>query len=307
MTKKNPILLHATLILGLSSLFKKKKSDRRNYSLGLQSAEDIQVHVHKTEFDKAESKLKDQSLNDCTQIIDHLALSLEEPTLLAWNEATKSDFSKLSLGVFYLHKAWIARSHQFANTVSENDAVSFHDYLELCETVFDTISENATCLAELNSRKIRLYMGLGNEELAAECFKTVSEANPELIWPYIHYAEIIQPKWGGSFEVVEKFYKNLPDDFLIHSIVELKLIHDSILMEDNYFEKFNTNILTFANQKLTEIDEKLDHHVPDSIHKYILFNYMVAVCAHYSEKLLGAKYQKLMGDNFTLYPNGVLK
>lgn len=294
------------IIIGLRYFLKKKKTYRRDYSLGLKVAEEVQNLVKNKSYDKIEEIVKNQNINDITQIIDHLALSLKENELLNWNELKKSDLSKLTLGVFYLHLAWIARSHKLAKNVSSKKAEDFYDYLQLCELTFESISTNSLYEPELESRKIRLYMSLGDDSIASEYFHNISKKHPDFIWPFIHYSELVQPKWGGNIETLEKFYENLPDNFLIHSIVELKLILDSTIMNDNYFKKYNNNINDFAQKKVIRIDAELNSGNINSIHKYILYNYMESVTENVKLKDLRKKYQKLMDNNYTIYPYGLL-
>ncbi|MBO9703484.1 MAG: hypothetical protein J7604_24970 [Sporocytophaga sp.] len=295
-----------SIIIGLRYFFKKKKGYRRQYSLGLIAAEEVQKLIKNKAYSEAEKKIQNQSLNDITQIIDHLSLSLNEDELLKWDESENSDISKLTLGVFYLHLAWITRSHKLAKDVSQKDAEGFYDYLDLCEKTFESISADSFYRPELESRNIRLYMSLGDNSIASYFFDTVTKKHPDFIWPYIHYAELIQPKWGGAIEDLERFYESLPDNFLIRSIVELKLILDSNIMSDNYFVKYNNNINEFARQKVIKIDAELNLNSVSSIHKYILYNYMVAISEDLKLNDLSKKYQKLVDGKYTIYPYGLV-
>lgn len=296
----------AIIVFCIKAYLKKNKSYRREYSLGLKIAEEIQALVLKDSFNKAEDLLKNQEANDITQIIDHLALSVKKEQLLAWEASENSDFSKLTLGVFYLHEAWIVRSHKLADEVSDDKAESFFDYLNLSETTLDLIPENSICNAEVNSRRVRLYMSLSDKETATEYFKKSSQNHPDLIFSYIHYAELIQPKWGGTIEEVEIFYESLPNKFLVKSIVQLKLILDAIVIDDNYFTKYNEDLNDFAIQKVLEIDEKLASINLTSIHRFVLFNYMEAISNNLGRKDIRKKYVSLMEGNYTIYPYGLI-
>lgn len=296
-----------SISLVIRYFFKKKKGDRREYSLGLKAAQEVQVLIKNKDYNAAEKKVENQKLNDITQIIDHLSLSLKEDELLKWEELKKNDLSKLTLGVFYLHLAWITRSHKLAKNISQKQTQGFYDYLQLCETFFESISTDSFYGPEVMSRKIRLYMSLGNDFLATQYFNKLSENQPSFIWPYIHYSELIQPKWGGTIKDLEDFYQNLPSDFLIHSIVELKLILDSTIMSDNYFRKYCKDINEFAREKVLKIDSQFNFNQVNSIHKYILFNYMAVLSQDLGIRDLKEKYEKLMDNNYTIYPYGLLK
>lgn len=303
-------IISVFVVAGLYAVFfpnnKNNKKYRREYSLGLKIAQEIQTLIRNNNYSEVEQKVRNQNINDITQIIDHLALSLQEDELLQWNNSQQSDLSKLTLGVYYLHFAWIERSHKLAKDVSTKQAMGFYDYLKSCRETFETISTDSFYNPELESRKIRLYMSAGNSTLAKNCFHNLAENQPDFVWPFIHYAEIIQPKWGGTIEQVEQFYENLPNNFLIHSIAELKLILDAIIMGDNYFSKYNTDINAFAREKVLQIDTEYDNIEINSIHRYILYNYMAAVSEAVKLRKIKLKYEKLMNGKYTIYPYGLL-
>lgn len=294
------------VVVGAWLVLRKKDDNRRDYSLGLPIAKEIQSLIKKKKYDLAEQKVKKQNLNDITQIVDHLALSLNEKEILKWNETSNNDFSVLALGTFYLHSAWIARSHAQGEDVSEKRAAQFFEYLQLSDNTFEKIPDNSFFQPELCARRIRLYMSFSDEELATENFKKISTEHPELIWPYIHYAEMIQPKWGGEISKIERFVDELPQDFLIQSIVQLKLIFDSIVIEDNYFKAQNNSIDTYAKEKLLAIDETLNSTEISSIHKFILYNYMEQTADCLNLKKLKSKYRKMAKDHYTIYPYGLV-
>lgn len=294
-------------IIGYLIYQKKKQGNRRDYSLGLKAAQEIQQLVRNKEFDRAESEFSKQDLNDISQIVDHLSLSMEENELKTWKESMNSDLSSLCLGVFYLHMAWIERSHKLAKNVSDKGVEGFFHYLTLCEDTFEYISEDSEWKPELDSRLIRLYMSTGDMDLAIDTFHRVNQQHPDFIWPYLRYAELIQPKWDGTIENVMAFYDSLPDDFLIHSLVELKLINDSIVIEENYFSKYTSDITEFASKKIAEIDNALNSIELQSIHKWMLYNYLQVVAFEVNNKRLRNKYTKLKGDHETIYPYGLVK
>ena len=146
-------------------------------------------------------------------------------------------------------------------------------------------------------------MSYGNNETAGEYFKEISKNQPNFIWPFIHYAELIQPKWGSDIKDLEGFYENLPDNFLIQSIVETKLILDSMIMDENYFSKYSADIKGFAKEKVLAIDAELNTENTDSIHKYILYNYLYFFADALENKKLSKRYEHRLSEylSSTLY------
>ena len=124
------VIIAGFVLIIIYSKFK-KKSYRRDYSLGLPAAQKAQQLIKGNQFNEVEELVKQQSLNDITQIVDHLALSLEEDQITGWQEQQESDLSHLVLGVYYLHMAWITRSHKLASEVSSKSAQGFFEFLEL--------------------------------------------------------------------------------------------------------------------------------------------------------------------------------
>lgn len=301
-------LLVVVLIVVVFVLRKKKSKTlyRRDYSLGLGIAKEVENLIKKGTYTEVESKVGSQSLNDISQIVDHLALSLTEEEILQWKESQKSDFSNLVLGTFYLHMAWIIRSHGLAANVTNNQAMGFFEHLDLSQETFNKISKDSKYNSEVESRKIRLYMSLGDNESASTTFFKLSKDQPEFLWPFIHYAELIQPKWGGSVDDIEKLYESLPDNLLVRSIVILKLVLDATTMDDNYFAKYNADINAFASEKLTQFDTEYDKQGIDSVHRFVFYNYMAAVADKTKSSKLQKKYVGLMKGNYTIYPYGLV-
>lgn len=87
-------------------------------------------------------------------------------------------------------------------------------------------------------------------------------------------------------------------------MVRLKLVSDSMLLEDNYFDDRTENIREFALESIRAIDEALESQNPASIHRYVLYNYMEAVAGTLNEKELRKKYISLVDGNQTIYPYG---
>lgn len=303
------LLLLAVLALGGFYFFKRKnknKTFKKDYHFGLPSAIQAGKALQAKKYDEVNQILASAELNDRSQIVDHLALSSDEKELQAWMEASNNDESKLILGTYYLHQAWVARSHAYAENVSEANANRFFELLQQSQFMFERMDDSETYEAEQWSRRIRLNMSQEEPEFARDLFESVSQKYPTLVWPYIHYAELIQPKWVGSVEEVEAFYAQLPSDFLIHSIIELKLLVDGLQMGENYFSKQNEDLMALAGQRLVEIDAAINSQRLDSVHKYILFGYMERLSDSVGNPALREKYLKRIQTNFALYPYGLM-
>jgi tetratricopeptide (TPR) repeat protein len=168
-----------------------------------------------------------------------------------------------------------------------------------------SINKNSPFIEEANSRLVRHYMGEGNLEKSKEYFKKTIALNNENIWVYIHYSEVIQPKWGGNLKDIKDLLNNLPKRKLIKQIISLKLALDSYISNENYFGGTMEELDNIANQLLVEIDRQVTKSPPISIHRYIVYNYLFALAEELKNNPLQFKNYQKMNEFFTLYPYGI--
>lgn len=295
-----------TVIYLIKVIFTGNKNNGPIYSLGLQEAETIRELIDSKQYSEAERQIKNLSSDNLTQTVDHIALSMEEPVFLEWQSLTKEkDIAALFKGVFYNHEAWKARTHGYAKDVSQKGIEGFFYYQEKATSCLESISEGFQLIGEVYSRMIRVSLGNGNDDAVESYFNKATAINPEMIWPYIHYSEAIQPKWGGSLEAIDRLMNNLPDRVLTQQIVELKLRLDSFIASENYFSGSMHELKEITKTRLVAIDESIKKNPPKSIHRYILHNYMMSLSGEVNKFTLKKHYKTLMNGYYTLYPFGV--
>ena len=262
-------------------------------------------YLNTKNYTKAENAIQQLNPDDFTATLDAIGLKVATDSLKKWEEnTTNPELVQLGLGVHYLHKAWIARSHEYASNVSQKKAENFYDLLAIAEDYFSLISKESPYAMEKYSRMIRLTMSQdGYTSEATTYFDLAAENNKDFFYPYIHLAEVLQPKWGGNQQLITDFINTLPDHFLIKNTVKLKLLLDSYICSENYFE----GDLEYTTHKiLYEIDSKIDKEQINSIHKYMLYNYMKELASMLNKKKLVNKYKKASKNYPTLYPYGVI-
>lgn len=284
----------------------KIKKENEYYSFGLISALNTKKLIIKNKYHEAETLIKSLNSDDLTQVLDYIALSSNETVLLNWlNESKNPNIPNLFLGVFYNHQAWRARTHSWAKDVSEERILSFIEYQKKSINNFLSIEKNSPFIEETNSRLVRHYMGEGSLKKSKEHFKKTIALNNENIWVYIHYCEVIQPKWGGNLKDIKDLLNNLPKRKLIKQIVSLKLALDSYISNENYFGGTMDELDNIANQLLVEIDKQVTESPPRSIHRYIVYNYLFALAEELKNNPLQFKNYQKMNEFFTLYPYGI--
>jgi len=236
-------------------------------------------------------------------------LTLSENQLKNYYEnSNKNSLSSLVLGAWYLHKAWKVRSNKVASELSTKQFESYIENLRLSGPLLQASVNESWLSPEAHSRLIRVNMGLGYSDAIEEHYRASIKENPDHLWTYIHYAEAIQPKWGGSVEQVQNFIGSLPSNYLIRTTLRLKLVYDSYLSSDeNYFNLSDDpeEVNKFVVDVATAIDNEIDANPPDSIQIFVLYGYMYLM-TQFIDKTTQRKYKKLIGNNYSLYPFGIM-
>lgn len=279
-----------------------------DYSFGVSEAKNARDLLKQEKYDELEKLILSLKPEILTLTIDYLTLTNETPVFSTWLEKSKSkDVAKLCLGVHYLHKAWISRSHAAGDDVSEEKANEFFEYQELSLEQLSSIHDNLKLYEEINSRSIRLAMGMENYDLIPEYFVNAISKDNSMLWPYLHYCEAIEPKWGGELEMISDLLKNLPKISIIQYVVELKLVLDSLKMDENYFGGTMEELNKKAKTLITKIDTEIELRPINSINKYIVYGYIYLIANYIENKELEKKYVELLNGNYTLYPFGIQK
>jgi hypothetical protein len=293
----------------IRKLFKTLRAPSINYAFGRKDIEVISLFISNKKYEQAETMLSHFNSDDLTQAIDHVALTLSEKQLKNYYEnSNKNSLSSLVLGAWYLHKAWKVRSSKVASELSTKQFESYIENLRLSGPLLQASVNESWLSPEAHSRLIRVNMGLGYSDAIEEHYRASIKENPEHLWTYIHYAEAIQPKWGGSAEQVQNFIGSLPSNYLIRTTLRLKLVYDSYLSSDeNYFNLSDDpeEVNKFVVDVATAIDNEIDANPPDSIQIFVLYGYMYLM-TQFIDKTTQRKYKKLIGNNYSLYPFGIM-
>jgi hypothetical protein len=294
----------------IRKLFKTLRAPAINYAFGRKDIEVISLFISNKKYEQAETMLSNFNSDDLTQAIDHLAVTLSEKQLKNYSEnSNKNALSSLVLGAWYLHNAWKVRTNKVASELSTKQFESYVENLRSSGPLLQAASSESWLASEAHSRLIRVNMGLGYLDEVEAHYRVSIKENPKHLWTYIHYAEAIQPKWGGSIEQVQQFLNSLPDDYLIRTTLRLKLVYDSCLSGDNY-NYFNLSddpeeVNKFVLEVASAIDAELNANPPESIQRFVMYGYMYLL-TQFIDKTTQKKYKKLIGNNYSLYPFGIL-
>ncbi len=302
------ILIVAVIVYLLRLTLKSKKEPKIDYSFGLVEAKDARELLLQKKYEELEFLILQLNSDNLTQTIDHLALTLDKTYFTKWMEACNDqNVVKLCLGVHFLHEAWVVRTGATANKVSEKKANQFFEFLELSLEQLNSVSSSSKLISEVNSRLIRLYMGMGETELIHECFQKAISKDKNILWPYLHYCNAIEPKWGGEIELLTELQNNLPKVSIIQYLIELKIILDSFGVNENYFGGTMEELNEKAKLSLEQIDNKISITPLTSIHKYVVYGYLYSIALNVSNKKLEKKYKGMMNGNYALFPFGIMK
>lgn len=295
-------------------LFRKKSkkqpssnsSPGNDYSLGISTLQNLHKAVAQKKFPRVEIAFLDLDADHRTQTLDLIGLRTPENTLKQWvSRSKKPHIPQLFLGVYYLHAAWKARSHKVAAEVSNTQVRDFFHLLSAANTcLMEAASYPDTREAALE-RLIRLGMGEGEMETAGEMFEKCIELNPQNFWAYLHFAELVQPKWGGSLEQVAELMARLPKNRLIAYAVELKFLNDGFVMNENLFGGSIADLEELAKRRVAKIDQELMQDGLQSIHKVMVYNYLAVIGRRLGNEAFTQKYWMLGEGYMGLFPFGI--
>ena len=292
----------------VKKLIKTLRAPAINYAFGRKDIEVIGLFISNKKYEQAEIMLSQFNSDDLTQAIDHVALTLSEKQLNNYYEnSNKSAFPSLILGAWYLHNAWKVRSNKVASELSTKQFESYIENLRLAGPLLQAAINESWLASEAHSRLIRVSMGLGYSDAVEEHYRASIKENPEHLWTYIHYSEAIQPKWGGSVEQVQNLINALPSNYLIRTTLRLKLVYDSYISDENYFNLSDDpeEVNKFVADVVGAIDAELNANPPESIQRFVLYGYMYLM-TQFIDKTIQKKYKKLIGNNYSLYPFGIM-
>lgn len=302
------LVILALIIWGLYRFFFVHKAPKVDYTFGRNDFKNLVKWFKSGDHVQVEQAVKSFNSDDLTQALDCLALSLTEKAIKKYHDiAVNKELSTLVLGVFYGHEAWKIRGRGQGITISEETANQFMEKLNLAAISLMDLADNSKFGAEVNARMIRVSMGLGEGlEVADAYFKKAVQFDKNHLWAYIHYSEVVQPKWYGTKALVVDFYKNLPDNHLIRTVVRLKLSSDAISSDENLtgtesMETLERDVKAY----ISELDASNVLFKETSIHKYIIYGYMFVLASHFGNTSMSDKYWKLLENRLPLYPFGL--
>ncbi len=276
------------------------------YTMNSQHLKDIKALLEQKKYNLVELEISNLSADKLSQLADYIGLFFQETDFEDWlNNSTNSNIPHLFLGVHYDFLGWQARSHQRASEVSHNQAVSFHEYQNKARRQYNKVDENSPFMTEVHSRLIRIYKSLGQRQLAMSHFQHAIAANPNHLAAYANCSEMVQPKWGGSYDSINNLLNDLPDNQLIKQVIRLKLTWDALIMEDNYFGGKVEELPKLAHETIKRIDQELSTQPPQSIQKFIAYIYMFYIAGELNNKKLEQKYYNQMNGAFSIYSHGV--
>lgn len=290
----------------LRKIVKAIKAPVTDFSFGRKDIQATSLFIQNKKFTQAETMLSQFDSDDLTQAVDHIAISSTEKQLGTYYEKSNGGpLASLLLGAWHLHKAWKLRGHKKAAELKDKQFKGYVEHIKLAGPYLQKATEEAWLAAEAHSRLIRVDMGLGHLDSAEAHFKAAVKSDPGHLWAYLHYAECIQPKWGGSVEQVEHLLNTLPEDYLIRNTIRLKLMNDNFDCDTDFFGLADPgkDWNGFLSGTLTALDAEITANPPASIQRYVMYGYMY-VLSLIAENGLSKKYKKLVGTNYTLYPFG---
>jgi len=281
-----------------------------DYAFGKESIIAAGKNFKKGRTELAIGMLKEMPSTDLPYALDHIAqISNEKAILNILNTDSDKPAVSLIAGVWYLHHAWKYRGFDIVENLSSKKIQKFSDWNSMAEAHLMEAAKGSWTAVEANVRLIRCLMSeYGGGERARTSFSLLEKKGVLHIYAYLNYAELIQPKWGGSVDEVRRFAAHLPKDKMIASAVRLKLLLDGIQSSVNYLD--DTEVKVTESQiikEITEAEKVLEYVNPQDIDRYVIYGYIYLLTGYLGDKLKHKKYRKLISENYTIYPFGIMK
>ncbi|MFK7971120.1 MAG: hypothetical protein AB8F95_12170 [Bacteroidia bacterium] len=287
----------------------RRKADKSwtDYGFGLKETEHILKLLQKQDYESAEKGLLSLETNKLSHALVHIPLSLKEDDLKHWlANSVHDDLPNLFLGAYHQHRAWMERSHGTGGELNDEQVKGFRKHQIIAFNYLHEVSDTfPKILGEAYVKLVAIHRGHSEFEEAMAYFEMAKELIPDNVMLYVEKAETIQPKWGGSVELTSRFMDELPDSKLIRQVIETKLIVEGHDWNTNYLGGSLAELHQQAKKTLYQIDKDVTLNPPTSVHRFMLYGYMILLAQMVENKRLVAKYDKLIGRNLPLHPFGV--
>ena len=280
---------------------------RSDYGFGSRESAHILALVKASDYEAAEKGILFLDSDNLSHVVNHLSLSLPLEKIQGWlANSVHEDIPYLALGAHHHHQAWISRGHSRGDEVSEARAQGFrkhqdkaYDYLMEVSDTFPKIQ------AETYVRLLAVYRGDGKFEEAKAYFEMAQELVPDHLMLFVEHAETLQPKWGGSITQTAALMHGLPERKLIQQLVEAKLLVEGEPWKVNYFGGTMQDLKIKAQDSFLRIHHELEREPPTSIHRYMLFGYMMFLAEQTGNRTLARTYKNKLDRNLPVYPFGL--
>ncbi len=232
-----PILIWVDLVKG-------KPTDQ---SYGLLEKTQIAADVANGNWASMESKIEKLSGDDLTKVIDGLTqIDKDYSKILDYVNAHDSEVQRVIAGALYTQIAWLVRSGKRAVDITDDQALGFLNYLDKAELFLINEFKNPALQIEGLARRVRVYLGMGEEFQALEAFKECTALAPNQTLAHIAYLIVVTPKWMGNREEMMDF-ANSPKDPQVRTLTRLMAAVE--IYSDYHFDDMESAKVVFQSRE----------------------------------------------------------
>lgn len=280
------------------------KAFKTDYTFGNKDTINLLKQLDKSNFLSVEGQLEALKTDQLNHTIDCIAYASSEHQLLKWvTRSEKKAAAYLCLGVYYYFTAWNKRGTKSAHDLSHKQKELFILNLNKAFTALQQV--DGLFYTEAQARLIAVYNGLNEPELAKESFKNVLKKHKDNLYAYLHYSEMVLPKWGGSLEEMTEFRKQWPQILWVNNVLALKEAYDLFMQgEVEYEDGF---LKAHIHQLIEKVEQDLKRTPPEGPNLYRIYAYLYLLSITRNKKELEKKYKKLMKNNLTIFPFGIAR
>lgn len=164
------------------------------------------------------------------------------------NALPNSPYQKMAMSRYHIEKAWDARGNRFINEVPEESIEQFKTFLRSAISYLDEIYEIDPLVLYQWNLRFMVLRHLGNDESLLLCVNESLEINPYQALIRIQFQNNIQPRWGGTHELMISFIEEC--EHLVKynpKLIALKAIYfDDIAFYQKMEKRYSAAINTYS-------------------------------------------------------------
>jgi len=293
------------------NFFKKQKiknlPNTKSVAFGLPEVQEVNQFLENREFDVIATLYESLKNDEKSLLLDGVTANEQNINLLfQWHSQQPEEWvANLFAGVAYTIVAWKERTGQPFKYLNSNQIRGFYENLEQAYDFLQKAKLLNPNEAETYARLIRVCTGLGEKEMAQNCFDTLISIDPNHIGGHLFMVNLLAAKWLGSFEEMKsfasKFESPQTNDLRYVVFMHFAMEHFVNLSEANEYTAERT-FKKLYRKTIKAAYQQFDMPSIPSLQRYYLHNFFSYHFYLLDENKLRNKEIDLVGNHISLFP-----